>query len=133
VVKDRVKLYMDESGGKLKAARKNLELGFVDTAAHESYYAAENAARALILALEGNIPKGKTLIWRKIRDLKDEDIVTSYIPEEISICYAYRRRADYVEIDEQVEITEDNIRNSIEISSRFISDVERILKDKRML
>lgn len=133
MLKERVVMYLKESKEKLRSAEKNIELGFIKTAAHEIYYAAENAARALVLALEGNVPRDKASTWRKIRDFKRRGVVTKYVPEEIQRCYAYRRRVDYVEIREEIKITEEGIKQAFKISQEFVNEAERILKDENFI
>ncbi len=129
MLKERVTMYLTESKEKLKSAEKNIELGFIKTAAHEIYY----AARALVLALEGYVPRDKASTWRKIRDFKRAGIVTKYVPEEIQRCYAYRRRVDYVEIREEIKITEEGIKQAFKISQEFVNEAERILKDRNFI
>lgn len=77
-MKERIELFLEEAKEKLNSADKSIEFGFLKSAAHDIYFAAENAARALLLKIEGNIPKDKNKIWIKITNLQRQGIITTF-------------------------------------------------------
>lgn|GEM_PF-1754539 len=119
---------MKEAKIKLNAADNSIESGFLKSAAHDIYFAAENAARALLLEVEGNIPRDKNKIWIKITNLQRRGIITTFTRADIDRTYLFRTKADYVEIDELAEITKDAILSAFGIVEEFVEEVERVLK-----
>lgn len=129
---ERVKSFITGAESKINSAERNIEFGLLETAAHEIYYAAENAARALLLALEGNMPNDKNKLWAKITQLQRSGILTSFSRADIDKAYLFRTKADYVETGEAVEITEDAISAAFGTADIFVKDVKNIIERKEI-
>lgn len=129
----RIKTFMSESKEKIDSAENSIEFGFFKSATHDIYFAAENAARALLLALEGNIPSNKNKIWMKIMNYQRKNLIKKFSRADIDKTYRYRRKADYVETRERIVITKDGVISALDISKRFVNEVESLLKEKRYL
>jgi len=127
-MKERIKLFLEEAKEKLNSADKSIEFDFLKSAAHDIYFAAENAAKALLLGAEGNIPRDKNKIWTKVTNLQRHGIITTFTRADIDRTYLFRTKADYVEIGEPVEITKDAILSAFGVAEEFVEEVEKVLK-----
>lgn len=130
---ERIKDFMKGAEDKIDSAERNIGLGFLKTAAHEIYYSAENAAKALLLALEGNIPNNKNKLWEKVTQLQRNGIIARFSRADIDRAYLFRTKADYIETGQAVEITEDAILSAFGTIDIFVKEVKKVLKEKNML
>lgn len=127
---ERIRKFITGAESKLNSAERNIEFGFLETAAHEIYYAAENAARALLLALEGNVPNDKNKLWAKITQLQRSGVLANFSRADIDKVYLFRTKADYVETGEAVEITEDAILSAFGVVDIFVQDTRKTIERK---
>ncbi len=129
-MKERIKKFITGAEEKLNSAERNIGFGFLETAAHEIYFAAENAARAILLALEGNMPNDKNSLWAKIAQLQRNGILTGFSRADIDKAYLFRTKADYVETGEAVEITEDAILSAFGTVDVFVKNAKELIERK---
>lgn len=132
-MKERILNFITGAEDKLNSAERNIDMGFLKTAAHEIYYAAENAARALLLSLEGNMPDDKNKLWEKVTQLQRTGTIASFSRADIDRAYLFRTKADYIETGKAVEITEDAIFSAFGTIDVFVKEVKKILKEKKFL
>lgn len=129
LIRKRAENFMNEAKEKLAAAKNSINSGYLKSAAHDTYFAGENAARALLLALEGNVPKDKNKIWTKITNYQRCGLISSFNRKDIELSYRYRSKADYVEIGKEIEITKDSIVTTFALVKRFVDEVEKVLRN----
>jgi len=130
VTTEEAALYLKKAWWHLASARVIAQQGIPEIAAREAYYAAFQAAEALIFQRTGKIAKThKGVHGEFARLVKDDPRIDRAHLSFLSQSYAYKAISDY-EVGPMAQVLPDDALDTIESAEKFVNCVDTCLREK---